>query len=199
MKEERVCPVCNKNIIKNYYAKQCFQCYQESRAHYFCIDCGKSVRATVKRCRDCNTKYMVGENNKTWTGGLPKCKECGCDLSTYKKGTGYCQKCYVGEKTRRWNPNLDDEQRENGRSINPDYYKWRIDVFERDDYTCQRCGDNKGGNLVAHHISGFSENKKLRTDINNGITLCSVCHLEYHTKYGYKNSNTEDFTDWHII
>ena len=28
-----------------------------------------------------------------------------------------------------------------------DYKRWRFDVFARDKFTCQKCGDKKGGNL----------------------------------------------------
>ena len=71
---------------------------------------------------------------------------------------------------------------------------WRKAVYERDNYICQICGDNKGGNLNAHHkitIKSIIEEynivetidaikcKKL-WDINNGITLCESCHIKTH-------------------
>lgn len=71
---------------------------------------------------------------------------------------------------------------------------WRNEVYKRDDYTCQKCGDNTGGNLEAHHKNHLSdlirelniidiidaiENKDL-WDIDNGITLCNDCHIETH-------------------
>jgi len=66
------------------------------------------------------------------------------------------------------------------------YKAWRKDVFERDNYTCQICGDNRGGNLRAHHIIPFKEclkkNNGLEFDINNGITLCESCHKKLHSK-----------------
>ena len=60
------------------------------------------------------------------------------------------------------------------------YKAWRKSVFERDNYTCQHCGDNKGGNLNAHHIKLWREFPEHRFDINNGITLCILCHQKEH-------------------
>jgi len=82
---------------------------------------------------------------------------------------------------------------------------WRPLVFERDAYTCQRCGDDSGGNLRAHHVITFSalldealvgvdvstvearftaiESLKLDAAINdlaNGVTLCAPCHEHIH-------------------
>jgi hypothetical protein len=82
------------------------------------------------------------------------------------------------------------------------YTRWRTEVFTRDNYTCQICGDNKGGNLEADHIiklsniidslikqfGGFTEevrNHHLIWDINNGRTLCHECHKKTEN-YGSK-------------
>lgn len=61
------------------------------------------------------------------------------------------------------------------------YKKWRKSVFERDGYTCRKCGV-KSKNLQAHHIVRFCDNPKLRFDINNGLTLCKECHKKVHKK-----------------
>jgi hypothetical protein len=63
----------------------------------------------------------------------------------------------------------------------PEYTQWRTKVFERDNYTCQKCGQ-RGGNLNAHHIKSYAKHKKLRTVVDNGITLCEVCHKKQHSK-----------------
>jgi hypothetical protein len=63
-----------------------------------------------------------------------------------------------------------------------EYQDWRKAVFERDHYTCVDCGDNKGGNLRAHHLKSFADNPDLRFDVDNGITLCHKCHELRHYK-----------------
>jgi len=64
-----------------------------------------------------------------------------------------------------------------------EYKKWRKAIYERDNYTCQICGQ-KGGKLNAHHIKPFAKFKNLRTELNNGITLCENCHKLLHRKEG---------------
>jgi len=60
--------------------------------------------------------------------------------------------------------------------------KWKNDVFARDNWTCQKCGQ-RGGDLNAHHIKPFAEFPKLRFDLDNGITLCKPCHKKEHNTF----------------
>jgi len=60
------------------------------------------------------------------------------------------------------------------------YKKWRIKVFKRDNYTCQKCYQY-GGDLEAHHpipvfklVNTLFEKYIFNTD--NGITFCKRCH-----------------------
>lgn len=61
----------------------------------------------------------------------------------------------------------------------PEYSTWRNNVFQRDEYTCQSCGQ-VGGELNAHHIKEYKKHKELRLDLNNGTTLCKECHKKLH-------------------
>ena len=75
----------------------------------------------------------------------------------------------------RFQRSLDDRRK-------PEYKAWRTAVFERDNYTCQHCGDNRGGNLHAHHLKSFADFESLRYVVENGLTLCKDCHEKVHSK-----------------
>jgi len=70
-----------------------------------------------------------------------------------------------------------------------EYKIWRKAVFERDNYTCVFCGDDKGGNLQADHIKPFALFPELRFAIDNGRTLCRDCHKKTDTYGSNFNKN----------
>lgn len=156
-----------------------------------------------QRCRTNHLKeIMVGEKNpnynkvKYWCDGcnntilvvpsrIEKQKNVFCTNECYKKNIG---KFYSRENNSNWNFALSKQERDHTRRY-PEYYEWRNKVYEKDNFTCCKCGDDKGGNLIAHHMYNYSKYKELRTVLGNGITLCTVCHKDFHGIYGYKNNN----------
>jgi hypothetical protein len=82
--------------------------------------------------------------------------------------------------------------------------EWARQVYERDNYTCQKCGvkgcessqshiDHEGRTLTvfdpglklyAHHIKPYALFPKLAWNLDNGITLCGKCHIKAHEEYG---------------
>jgi hypothetical protein len=64
------------------------------------------------------------------------------------------------------------------------YKEWRAAVFNRDSFTCRSCGE-KGGRLHAHHVVAFKDDRSLRLELSNGLTLCVPCHKRTHN-YGRK-------------
>lgn len=60
-----------------------------------------------------------------------------------------------------------------------EYREWRKSVWKRDNFTCTKCG-KVGKNLHAHHIKHFAKFPELRYEIDNGTTLCKLCHNELH-------------------
>lgn len=122
------------------------------------------------------------------------CMECAfrerkIDGDTYLDNTGISSSMfYVGinpndeiEIWERRNPTPPWERTEKQQRNSPKYIQWRTSVLERDNYTCQHCGQ-KGGELNAHHIKPFAEYKELRTELSNGITLCKECHKKEHRR-----------------
>lgn len=86
-----------------------------------------------------------------------------------------------GEKSYLWKGGITKENARIRASV--EYKLWRTAVFERDNYTCIWCGDDKGGNLEADHIKPFAYYPELRFAIDNGRTLCISCHKTTET-YG---------------
>ena len=62
--------------------------------------------------------------------------------------------------------------------VDPDYDDFRRAVLKRDNYTCQMPHCDCKRHLVVHHIRPYAKIVALRTDPNNGITLCRRCHKQ---------------------
>ena len=122
-----------------------------------------------KECEECGDKFEVQNYRKD----VAKLCSMKCLWASNDRG-----KTSENEKTRKSN----------------EFKKWRELVFERDDWTCQKC--IKRGNLLhPHHIIGFSDNEELRFEVDNGITFCKKCHYIFHSKYGFTNNNPEQIKD----
>jgi 5-methylcytosine-specific restriction endonuclease McrA len=58
---------------------------------------------------------------------------------------------------------------------------WARLVKHRDN-KCVECGSVD--ELHAHHVKSFIKHPELRYDVNNGITLCRICHNLHHAIHG---------------
>jgi 5-methylcytosine-specific restriction endonuclease McrA len=165
------------------------------------------------RC-ECGKEKVV--NGFTLKNG--KSKSCGClqkeiaskpiSMDRVKKIIGFhtgrkrsketCKKISDARKNRdkqpNWNPFLTDVDRAD-RRWSVEYQLWRKLIFERDDYTCKRCGQT-GVRLNGHHIEDYASAKDLRFDISNGITFCEKCHKAFHNLYGYGSNTTVQLNEF---
>lgn len=188
------------------------------RVKFTCGWCGEEFLGTPSSRKgnetfcsnQCRTKSLSDRNAENTVEKVRvECSECGKEMyKTLRQLTLSKHPCcsiqcsnkfkshfYVGEKHPLWNKNLTLQEREIGRKY-PEYSNWRKLVYKRDNFTCQACGDNAGSNLVAHHILNYSEHKELRTDVDNGITLCKSCHVKFHNQYGYTKNTKQQFKEF---
>ena len=191
-----------------------------------CIcDCGEERRVSSrnlrrgmsKSCGCSNYENMKGQRFGSWTVVPENCVRdirgvaqltCLCDCGKYKVLDGYtlltgkskscgCERP-KGKDHHSYNPNLTDEERLKNRYqlSGGNSSVWSKQVMERDNYTCQVCGDNKGGNLNAHHLNAWNAFPEQRFDLDNGVTLCTDCHKEFHSQYGYGDNTREQFDEY---
>ncbi len=115
------------------------------------------------------------EGYEEYEGRCPKCGEDG--LFDYRKAgphiAVYCMWC--GAFVQHV-PKIDPKKR---------LSKWKKRIKERDKYTCQRCGlVANSTQLDAHHKIPVWFMPDLQYDMDNGITLCKVCHHALHGAAG---------------
>ncbi len=99
----------------------------------------------------------------------------------------------VGEKNWSWEGGITPLNKKIRHSI--EYRLWREAVFARDNWICQKCG-KRGRILHPHHIQNFSKYPQLRFAIDNGITLCKICHIQFHKIYGKKYNEKEQIKNY---
>ena len=177
------CKICGKKF-------RTYPCYIKKGGGIFC-----SHRCFAKWA----SSHQRGENSPAWKGGGVKkiCGICGKEFwvkaAEIKYGRGkYCSvKCKGigerGENNGNWKGGITPTLQRIRNSI--ELHLWREAVFARDNWTCQKCWDNKGGNLNAHHIKTFANYPELRVAIDNGITFCKDCHKEFHRLFGKKDND----------
>jgi hypothetical protein len=209
-----------------------------SKVEVHCSNCSSSILKHKHKIKDgkeyyCNRKCMsehrnkIGfykkENNFNYQGKNTSfiCAYCGkesklkCSALLKASKNHYCSKeCYkkhssqrIGEMAYNWKGGKSPLQ-SNIRHLTQTK-EWRLKVFERDNYICQKCncGSNK---LEAHHIEGVTQiinlyeiktvEDALKVDllwnIDIGITLCKKCHKTFHNLFGVYNFTSENLMEY---
>ena len=116
--------------------------------------------------------------------------------SVKELGTIFCShKCLYNflfktspENHPRWLGGKTSENQLNRGTL--EYNAWRINVYKKDFFTCQKCGEI-GKNLNAHHINNWAKFTDERYLVDNGITLCRECHKSLHKNYGYNTTEAQ--------
>ena len=127
--------------------------------------------------KNVGNKYALGSKHTAETRKKMSIASKG-RKQTFKKGFtpwNKGKKCpqLAGEKSHFWKGGITSKNRAIRTSL--EYRNWRRMVLYRDNYACQIC-EKVGGLLEVHHIIPFAHNKKLRFNLDNGITMCRDCH-----------------------
>ena len=198
-------------MVKDGYENKCKACRNKNRLKYenICLTCGNKFKSQKKEANYCSPKCRPQNKRIRYK---VKCSICGKEkeVINYKiehqkdfycsnecQNVGYSLK-YSGENSARYNSNLTPEEREKGRKYigKESYSKWRIKVYEKDNYTCQCCGKKINGDGIAHHKDGWNWCIDKRLDVSNGVTLDKKCHKEFHNKYGFANNTKEQYEEF---
>lgn len=97
----------------------------------------------------------------------------------YNKQREIARENFIGEKNPRWKGGISLKNQQARHTL--EYFSWRNEVYKRDNWTCRICKlkcDKK--TIIAHHLKLFSDFPELRYCVDNGITLCRVCHGQVH-------------------
>ena len=197
----KYCSKCNKEFpLNNFnirtvkgkktYFSWCKPCeweYNNNKYTHTCCSCGKTYKSGNKNSRICRDCHSI-EFSKIGKATLAKFNRSGTNNGMYGVHR-------FGKDNPNYKIDKTEEERNYGRLLEG-YGLWRDSVYKRDNYICKCCGYDKGGNLNAHHLDGYSWCKEKRTDIDNGVTLCDKCHKEFHSIYGYFNNTKEQFIDF---
>lgn len=243
----RICEDCGSEKVvtmKKYYPK-CKCCASEQyvienkKPANLCDDCGVELtNRKTARCKSCHYKFMVGENNPNygkgdkirgennvnWKGGMPKCLDCGIELTNrnYKDIVRErCRPCrdkfYVGENHAFYNRDNhfcscgEPKGRHSDacmkcylESIHNPLYNGRSTAEQnrfarlvkiRDNGICNNCGAIEES-MVAHHLEAFNINIEGRDNPDNGVCLCKDCHITFHKMYGFGGNTTEQYLEF---
>jgi hypothetical protein len=192
-----------KGIPKNYIGEN----------RYICLSCNKSFISTKKRkyCnKECSKGYHIelAKNKRKQPDYTTKkysiiCTICNKEHKASNKKIKYCKDClkvYQKEKVKT-NPNCQRRNFEIYRGKehmdNWDYKNWRKQIFKKDFYKCVYCGASSvGSNLNAHHLYSYANFIEKRYDINNGVTLCKTCHIDFHRIYKFGKNTKEQFIEF---
>lgn len=192
---EKNCELCftrfKSLIVRNqkFCSRQCLYASNVKRKKKSCLVCANTFTVIPSQEKRREVKYCSKECANIGMKKLEtrQCSNKSCPNTTTRRpssfnGQAFCStKCRTQEYAPAWQGGKTPE----GIRIrnSKEYAEWRKQVFERDNYTCQHCGDNTGGNLEADHIRPFAFYPELRLDVSNGRTLCRDCHKETPT-YG---------------
>ena len=192
-----------RSTLRGKDAKFCsLKCYHDSHPKAWnkgkieyskCLYCGKQIRGWRKYCsQECYYKDVdvskhlpkVGTGKDNPFFGKKHTKKTKMKMSKnhveVKYWLGKERTSMMGDKHWNWKGGIKRPHKRNENDTTERtnfYYTVRKMVLERDDYTCQFCGE-RGVALHVDHIQSWSEHVDQRFNMDNCRTLCMACHYK---------------------
>lgn len=197
------CPVClHKFYIKPCYlngrhfcSPTCKSLSQKGRkpanATYIlkpCLMCGKQIQGMKCRLRDGEDKFCSRRCAGLYLYHIEERKPWKSLVGKIAHNRGVPQYSNRGERNHNWKGGITCFSMKIRGSL--EYQLWRRSIFERDNFTCQICGERGEKLNVDHYPTRFAyilKDNRINTpedayscqplwDISNGRTLCLKCH-----------------------
>ena len=186
------CSNCGENVERRpsmfegenvFCSTKCESIFKTDKKNVECAFCGDEIRKVNSQINnnnfcsiDCRTSFYSGKQHGMSNSRYIQCYHCKDDFkrpeSHINKDKNFCSKeCY--HEYIKTNDNRNSNKAK----------KWRNDIRNRDNWTCQDCGEKKE-NIEAHHIKKWKDNPDKRFEMDNGVSLCLECHYLRH-----KNNN----------
>lgn len=146
-----------------------------------CINCGV-VRAEMKQIytgdekfKDHQRKFQYSRDGRHWTISRPNCIGNPYGISGVKECDNK-ESFSIKEIIKREAPEKIDKFNYSDLLKHPKWQKKRLEIFQRDEFTCKVCGDTEA-TLHVHHKEYTNGHKPWEYDNSNLITVCEDCHV----------------------
>jgi len=181
--EYKECPVCGKLFSPESRSDQIYcssKCLKKNKANK------NNILLTERICVVCGLSFMPTQNKQICCSA-----KCVYDRhysinSERKKKLAIEWRKNNPERAKENDRRKRERDREKYRKIEKNYHdKTRFSgnrelVLERDGHKCVECGATE--KLAVHHKDHTGQTENRNDDINNLVTLCSVCHGKKHGK-----------------
>jgi 5-methylcytosine-specific restriction endonuclease McrA len=151
-----------------------------------CLECGKEFK--IPQCRIKTAKFCSTECADTHRNDLRKvdkieklCLHCGKPFSDHPCHAERRKYCSYECANKEFEKLCTLQEGMNEFYDCAFWKRLRSLVLERDNYRCQKCGEDK--KVIVHHVQprrAGGEDKE-----NNLISLCPICHRKEHKSYDY--------------
>lgn len=138
----------------------------------------------MRDCVLCSSKFYPSAYN-------PRTLTCSKECSIKYQNKRAVESGRKREYSKRWTERYGEQKKK----MDAEYVnQWRYGgnkykVLERDNYSCQTCGQTNIKSLVIHHKDEVVEN----TEMDNLTTLCRACHAKHHHS-GKLNTKYKDIS-----